>query len=178
MFRNTSTTYGSIAKGFHWIIALLIITLLAVGIIMEDMAPSPDKWELYGLHKAFGVVAFVLILLRIVWKSLNPEPKLSADTPKWQQLASKANILSLYCLMFLIPFSGMSMSLLGGHPIDFFGLFAIDLFEKYPPIAGVAHEAHWILAYTMIALLGLHIAAALQHHFILKDNILKRMLPW
>ncbi len=178
MFKNTSKTYGSIAKGLHWIMALLILTLLTVGLIMEDMAPSPDKWELYGLHKAFGVIAFALIFFRIVWKSLNPEPELPADTPGWQKVASKVNILSLYSLMFLMPFSGMSMSLLGGHPINFFGLFTIPPLAEKNPLGGIAHEAHWILAYIMICLLGLHIAAALQHHFIRKDNILKRMLPW
>jgi cytochrome b561 len=178
MLKNTTTSYGSMSKGLHWIMAVLIIGLLIVGIVMNRMDPSPDKWELYGLHKAFGVIAFTLILIRIAWKSVNPDPELPLTTPKWQQYASKINILSLYALMVLMPFSGMGMSLLGGHPINFFGLFTIEALSEKNPIGGIAHEAHWILGYIMIGLLILHVAAALQHHFIHKDNVLRRMLPW
>ncbi len=176
MLRNTENSYGFIAKLLHWIIALMILGLLMVGFIMESMEPSEQKWQLYGYHKATGFTIFILVTIRIVWRLINIEVLLPQDLPHWQVIVSKITHYLLYLFMFLMPFSGIMMSRLGGHNINVFDLFTIPAAAKNPELAGIFHKTHGLAAYGILAFILLHIGAALYHHFIRKDNVLMRMI--
>lgn len=176
MLKNTSETYGSGARFFHWMMGVLIIGLIIVGYIMTDMVPGDDKWFLYAQHKAIGLIILALIPLRILWRLMNVQPPLPATVPWWQQKASSLNILLLYACMLLMPISGFLMSILGGHPISFFNLFTIAALPDKHPLAGSAHDIHIAFAYVISGAIILHLLAGLYHHFVLKDTVLKRML--
>lgn len=174
--KNTKESWGAVAQSLHWVIFILFVGQLAVGLIMSDMDPSDQKWFFYRTHKAMGIVILGFVFARILWrmKSLIPnDPKV----PTWQLKAAETVVLFLYFMMLALPISGLMMSLLGGHNVSFFGLFTIEAFGKIPSISGVAHEAHSYLGYAVIAAIAVHIGAALYHHFVIKDDVLTRMLP-
>ncbi len=177
-FKNTLQTYGVIAKAFHWLMAIFIITLLAVGLIMADMENSPDKFKLYGMHKAFGIIVLFLVVLRLGWKVLDVSPLLPASISKVAQLGAKVVHLGLYILMFAMPITGWLMSSAAGFPVSIFGLFTIpNLVAPDKEFGKNMNELHEALAWILIVLITLHVLAALLHHFYYRDNILRRMLP-
>lgn len=176
MLRNTSASYGSLTRAFHWIMGLIILTLVGVGFTMTSLDPSDQKWFLYGLHKAFGVMILSLIPLRIFWRLMNPQPPLPKTVPQWQNKAANLNVTFLYFCMLSMPLSGFIMSSFGGHPIAIFGLFTIEPFFQKHEIAGLSHTVHEYLAWGVAISVGLHILGALHHHFALRDNVLRRMI--
>lgn len=177
MLKNTSTSYGTITKSFHWIMAILIIGVVIAGFTMTRLEPSDLKWSIYGNHKAVGVILLCLIPLRILWRLISKIPKLPKTVPGWQRLAANANIFILYILMVVMPLSGFLMSTMGGRSIDMFGVFTIESFEKNQSVSSQAHDIHMTVAWVIAGLIILHTLGALYHHFIHKDNVLKRMLP-
>ncbi len=178
MLKNTPNSFGSIAKTFHWVLALGIVGMLTVGFIMADMAPSPSKWTLYGLHKSTGVLILLLVILRFTWRLLNPVPQLPSSLKPWHHRLAKLSPLALYTLMLMMPLSGFILSQAGGHPISVYNLFTVPaLFPKNPDLSQIAARIHAYGAYIFIGVLALHVSAAFYHHFILKTNVLKKMLP-
>ncbi|MCP5363258.1 MAG: cytochrome b [Rickettsiaceae bacterium] len=176
MLKNTVSSYGLISKLFHWLIGIAIIGLLVIGFTMVSILPSTDKWQLYAMHKATGVVVLFFVLLRFLWRFINIKLELPADLPLWQKLASKITHYLLYIFMFLMPVSGILMSRFGGHEINVFNLFIIPPLEKNIILARFFNNLHEVSAFLFAALIGLHISAGLYHHFIRKDNILSRMI--
>lgn len=178
MIKNTENKYGSIAKLLHWSIGLLIIGLIGVGFYMTDLPPSDSKWFVYGMHKATGMVVLTLVTIRVLWRYMGSSPDLPDGMPLWQQKAARWTHYALYSMMVIMPLSGMVMSLMTDHPIDMFGLFTIPAIAKEPGIlAGVSYLMHTYVPYILIAIISLHFAAALYHHFVRKDDVLRRMLP-
>lgn len=178
MIKNTEGTYGSIAKLLHWSIGLLIIALIGVGFYMTDLPPSESKWFVYGMHKATGMVVLSLVAIRVLWRYMGTTPGLPDGIPGWQQIASRWTHYALYAMMVMMPVSGMMMSLMTDHPIDMFGLFIIPAIAKEPGIlAGGSYLMHTYVPYLLIGIISLHFVAALYHHFVRKDDILRRMLP-
>ena len=176
--RNTLQTYGIVSKSLHWLMALLIIVLLAVGLIMTDMENSPDKFKLIGLHKEFGIVVLVLALLRLGWKILDVSPLLPANFDKFAKFAAKAAHFSLYILMLAMPLTGWLMSSAAGFSVSMFGWFLLpNLIAPDEAFGHDMRDLHGILGNIFIALIALHVLAALLHHFYYRDNILRRMLP-
>lgn len=183
--QNSSTEYGVFSRGLHWLMALIIITLLAVGIYMADLpqdtqAQKEYAFQFFMMHKSFGVLALLLVVVRLLWLRLSPPPVLpAAFTPAEQMLVNGVKAL-LYVLMILVPLSGYLMSNAGGYPINFFGLGELPaLIGKSKEFGGIAHEAHELLGYTILLLVVVHAAGAVKHR--LKDkggetDILKRML--
>lgn len=176
MLKNSGLYYGSVAKSFHWIIAILIIGLLAVGMIMHEMDPSPLKFKIYGLHKATGITVLALAFLRLSWRMFTPRVEAMSSHEKWERVLAKVAHLLLCAAMFVMPLSGWVMSSAGGHPVMFFGLFEV------PPIVGankelgrLASEVHEISAYALIGLIALHILGAIKHHVLDEDSTLQRM---
>lgn len=179
MLKNTSEKYGSLAKFFHWLMFLLIATLLAVGFIMSDMENSPDKFFIYGIHKSTGIVVLLLAAIRLGWKFANVSPVLPAHMRNIEKLAAHAGHAALYVLMFAMPISGWMMSSAAGFPVSVFGLFTLpDLVPADKELRELFGEAHELLAFAIIAVVSLHALAALLHHFYHKNNVLRRMLPF
>jgi cytochrome b561 len=176
--KNTPETFGTVAKAFHWIMALMIVTLLAVGLVMVEMAPSPAKYKLYALHKSAGLTVFCLVILRLVWRLSHVVPRVPGSLGAVHRFLIKSSPLVLYGLMVLMPISGFIMSDAGGHPITFFGLYTLpNLFAKNPDLSKTAQLVHHYAGLTFIGILVAHTGAAFYHHFILKNTILQRMLP-
>ncbi len=173
-----SIAYTRTAVALHWIMALLILATLPLGLIMTEMPLSPQKLQYYSWHKWLGVTVFGLAVLRLTWRATHPAPPLPASVPAWQRQAAHALHWALYALMLAIPLAGWLMSSAKGVQTVYLGVLPIpDLLSKDEALGEVLAAVHAWLAYVLIALLVVHVAAALKHHFIDRDDVLRRMLP-
>lgn len=173
-----NATYTRTAIALHWLIAALILAALPMGLIMTEMPLSPQKLQFYAWHKWLGVTVFVLALLRLLWRVRHPPPPLPASVPRWQRLAAHLTHACLYALMLAIPLVGWLMSSAKGFQTVYLGVLPIpDLLSKDEALGEALAALHAWLAYALIALLILHVAAALKHHFIDGDDVLRRMRP-
>lgn len=146
---------------------------------MSDMPNTPDKFRLYGLHKAVGIITLALIIFRMIWKFINTSPALPDSLDAWQKLAAKSSHAVLYILMLAMPLSGWAMSSAAGFPVSIFGWFTMpNIVAPDKELLGFFREAHEIIAYLIILVTLTHVTAALLHHFYYKDNVLTRMLPF
>ena len=174
----TEPRYTSVAVALHWLIALMILVSFSVGLYMADLSLSPTKLRLYSWHKWAGVTIFALVLIRCLWCLTHAAPPLTGAMPRWQRTAAKASHYLLYALMIAIPLSGWLMSSAKGFQTVYFGVLPIpDLLEKNESLGETLNLLHTSLNYTMIVVVIAHAAGALKHHFIDKDDILRRMLP-
>lgn len=170
--------YTKTAKILHWLMAILLFGLLALGFYMHDLPLSPDKLKLYSWHKWAGVTAFLLVAFRLSWRIAHRPPALPDSMPKIMQFAAHAGHLLLYALMIAIPLTGWLMSSAKGFQTVYFGVLPIpDLLDKNKEVGDLLALVHKSLNLLFIAVLAGHIGAALKHHFIDKDDILTRMLP-
>lgn len=168
--------YSRVARILHWIIALCVIGGLTLGLLhdpLEDVFPAA-MW----LHKSLGLTVLGLTVVRLSWRLTHRPPALPAEMPGWERSLAHLTHISFYALMLILPMSGWIFSSAGEYPLNWFGLFDVPKFgvTKQDPITGIAHEAHELLGFLMLGLVVLHVAAALRHHFILKDRVLARML--
>lgn len=167
-------TFNPWVKRIHGLMAVAMITAIAIILYAGEQPKGPDKWELYFWHKSLGVLLGGLILVRVATVI-----KLGKPEPIGERIQKQAAIWGhrlLYLCMLIMPLSGVTMSYAGGHDIPFFNLFTISgAAEKMPELGGFAHQVHEIAGNLMIALIVIHIIAALYHHFILKDETLIRM---
>ncbi|MBL8474320.1 MAG: cytochrome b [Rhodocyclaceae bacterium] len=170
--------YTRTAILLHWLIALTMLGLLGVGLYMTDLKLSPAKLKLYSWHKWAGVTVFALALLRLAWRALHTPPPMPQAMPAWQRRGAEAAHAVLYLLMFIIPLSGWLMSSAKGVQTVWFGVLPLpDLLAKDKQLGHFLEEVHASLCYGLMALLVMHIGAALKHHFIDRDDVLTRMLP-
>jgi len=156
--------YNQVAKILHWLMAVMIISLFAVGIYMHDL-PKDDALRptLYMLHKASGMLVLFLVVIRLLWRLTHKPPSLDRYSGLVKKAASISHF-SLYVLMFAIPLSGFFMSTAGGHPVNFFGLFEFPLlFDKNKELGKIFSETHEILAFVLIGIVLLHVAGAIKH---------------
>lgn len=171
-----SQRYSSVAIAFHWMIALLVIVNLVIGLGHESI-PALRAWM--GTHKAIGISVLVLTLARVAWRLAHRPPPLPAATPVWERVAAHATHWSLYALLLAMPLTGWA--LVSGpdakRPLSWFGLFDVPLLPVASSTADAADAAHGLLGWVMLALVVLHVSAALRHHLILRDHVLARMAP-
>ena len=171
-----NATYTRTAKSLHWLMALLLIGLLALGFYMHDLPLSPEKLQLYAWHKWAGVSAFLLVLLRLSWRLAHTPPPLPAGMSRTMQLAAHGGHLLLYVLMLAIPLTGWLMSSAKGFQTVWFGALPIpDLIGKDKATGELLALVHKSLNLLFVAAILGHVAAALKHHFIDKDGLLDRM---
>lgn len=174
--KNSLTNFGIVAILFHWIMAVLIIGLLILGLYMVPLPWSPAKLKFYGWHKEYGFLVLFLIIFRLLWRISNKMPELAL--PWLEQLAARSMHWAFYAFMFAMPISGWLITSAAGLPASFFGLFTLPNVVAPDESKRMLFELiHQWLAYALIVALSLHTAAALKHHFINRDNILRRMLP-
>jgi cytochrome b561 len=173
------TRYTRIAVALHWLIAVAIFANLAFGTWMVDLELSPQKLRFYSYHKWLGVSIFILVLARIAWRLGHRPPALPAHMPTWERMAAGVSHTALYALTLAVPITGWLFSSAKGFQTVYFAVFPIpDLLAKNPPLADVLKLWHLSLNYLMVALVLLHVAAALKHHFGDRDDVLVRMLPF
>lgn len=169
-------SYTRTAKAFHWIMAILIGGLLVLGLYMQDLPLSPQKLELYSWHKWFGVTVFVLVWFRLAWRRSHRPPDLSESLSPRLRYAAHVGHTLLYVLMILIPLSGWLMSSAKGFQTVWFGLVPIpDLIGKSRALGDLLQQLHKALNIILMLTLTGHILAAMWHHFVLKDDTLRRM---
>ncbi len=171
---NSNQQFGLVSKLIHWLMAALIILIIAVALYMDELPRGAEKFEWVSLHKALGFCALTAVLLRIIWHRITKTPAPLGDG--WQLKLAHLGHTALYLLMLFIPLSGLMMSLAKGHDVVVFNWFTISAFnEKYEMLADITSFIHEGGANLLYLILALHIAAALYHHFIMKDDTLKRI---
>lgn len=169
-------TYTPVAKGLHWLMAVMILGLLALGIYMHDLPLSPQKLELYAWHKWMGVTVFLLVWLRLAWRVTHRPPALPKTLSPVMRVAAHAGHAVLYVLMVVIPLSGWLMSSAKGFQTVWFGLLPIpDLVGRDKALGDFLQQVHEVLNAVLMLTLAGHVAAALWHHFVVKDDTLRRM---
>lgn len=176
--KNTVNSFGYVAKNFHWLLAFLIISMLIFGYFL-DTSPALTGESAHNIHKMIGITVLALVILRLFWRWINIQPSYSSTLPSFYKIIVRLAHYAIYLVIFLMPLSGWVMSTASGHIPHFFA----DIYLPMPGIslneqlAGQMYQVHNFLAIALIALISVHIVAALFHHFILRDNVLTRILP-
>ncbi|WP_397474771.1 cytochrome b [Pusillimonas sp.] len=173
------THYNPMAVALHWLMALGLLGTFALGFYMHDLPLSPNMLKLYSWHKWAGIGLLLLIVVRLGWRIVHPAPTMPASMGRLSRLAAHAGHWLLYALMLVIPISGWLMSSAQGFQVVWFGVVPLpDLVSKNAELGALLMQVHKYLNYTLfVAVIG-HAGAALGHHFIKKDTVLTRMLPF
>lgn len=173
-----TSRYTATAKTLHWLMALWLFGLLALGFYMQDLPLSPQKLQLYSWHKWAGVTVFLLVLFRLAWRATHPPPPLPDHLPKVMRFAAHAGHALLYGLMLVIPLSGWLMSSAKGFQTVWFGVLPLpDGVDKNRALGDLLQSVHENLNLLFVAVIVGHLGAALKHHFIDRDDVLTRILP-
>ena len=171
-------TYNRGAIALHWITAALIVANLVLGVSMVGLPISPRKLSWYVVHKSIGITIFLLTSLRLAWRALHPHPAPVA-MPAWQRRAAAASHAMMYALLFAIPVSGWVYSSATGVQVVYLGLVPLpDLVARNRALGDVLQLVHVGLNMLLVAVVCLHVAAAVRHHVVDRDRVLARMLPF
>ena len=175
----TTTTqvknYNLTARIIHWISALVIIAMFILGLWMMELTYYSEWYKIAPFwHKSVGILLAGLTIFRFVWKVISPVPKVEGKP--YEIMAAKAAHLLMYVLLFVLFASGYLISTSDGRGIDVFGWFLIPgAGELFPDQSDIAGQIHYYVALALIGLAVIHVVAALKHHFIDRDNTLKKM---
>ncbi|MEO3679937.1 cytochrome b [Rheinheimera fenheensis] len=177
MLKNTPTHYGLVSVTVHWLVALTVFGLFALGFWMVDLSYYSSWYRTAPhWHKSIGILLTLVMLFRLGWRLISPPPSPLATHKRWERLAAKTVQLALYLGIGLLIISGYLISTEDGRPIAVFDWFEVPalgaLFHRQADIAGAIHE---YTAYGLISLALLHGLAAVKHHIIDKDSTLRRM---
>jgi cytochrome b561 len=176
--RSNDRQWGSVAKFFHWIIALAILGNGIFGLLMDEARSPMQKINWLALHKSIGLTVLALFLLRVLWRLADRRPQ-EESTPRWQQLAARLTHGVLYVLIAALPLSGWWFNSLTGKPLQWFKLFNLPaLVGANGDLSHLAHAVHEYLFWFLLLVLVAHVGAALKHHAFDRDNVLRRMLPF
>ena len=178
--RNTTQRWGAVAQLLHWLIVAFIITQFTLATMFDDLPSGPRKLALLARHKSVGITILMLAAVRLAWRWANREKPPLPDTlkPYERRLARLTHGL-LYLLLFAVPLAGWTMSSARGFPVSWFGLFTLpDLVPENKALYETLVTTHGVLAWTLGVVAIVHLLAALKHHFVLRDDVLKRMLPF
>ena len=176
--RNSHAGYGLVAILVHWLVALVVVGMFTLGLWMVDLTYY-DAWynEAPAIHKGIGILLFLVMLGRVVWRLSNPRPEDEPDLSLLERRLAHGAHLLLYLLIFAVMTSGYLISTADGRAIDVFGLFSVPaLISHLPYQADIAGEIHLYLAISLVSLAGLHALAALKHHFLDRNRTLLKML--
>jgi cytochrome b561 len=178
-FRNTIRSWGALSKALHWIIVILIINQWLIAERAEGLPLGLAKLQTLGLHKSFGMTIFALAIIRLVWRWMNPKPAPPAGGKTWERVLASLSHFLLYALIFALPLTGWLMSSAKNYSVSWFNLFQFpNLVGKDDRVFEVTHDLHHLLFKILVVVAVLHVAGALKHHFIDRNDVLKRMLPF
>ena len=178
MLRNTLESWGWPARAFHWIVAAMVLGLFAHGLWMEVLPEEQERFQLW-LHVAVGITLLLIAAAGFVWWLLNVVPAEPAGSPAWRRNGARLMHWGLYALIFAVTLTGWALTgtLRAPVGIDLFGVINVpQLLAPGSAYHELLEEAHELLANVLIALVAVHVAAALYHHFIVRDGVLLRML--
>ena len=170
--------YAPLTRSLHWIVALMVLAMLPIGgIMLQEGLARPTQNLLFILHKNGGVIVLVLVLLRIVWRLVRPAPPLPAQMPNWQKRAAHAGHLALYALLLVMAISGYVRVRAGGFPIEMLDAMGIPpMVPRSQDLAQFAKEVHANARFALLAVIGVHVGAAL-HHALRRDGVFGRIWP-
>jgi cytochrome b561 len=178
MLRNGPHGWGSVAKTLHWLVAAAILVQAPLGIAAKSWRVSPLKLDLFVLHKSLGLTILALVVARLAWRLSDASPALPAAMPDWERRAARATHAMLYALLLAVPLSGWIASAASNVPFRFFWQFPLPaIVAPDETLAELAKRSHFALLVAFAALVALHAGAALRHHFVRRDDVLRRMLP-
>ena len=171
---NSLTEYGFISKIFHWLSAAVLIIQIPLGFYLVDMDFGDKRLTVESIHVTLGLSIFYLILFRLLYKTLNPTPRLQNSLFPGQKIIAKLNHIFLYVSILVITISGALKKLFNGEELDMF-FFNIEIKDNFE-LAEIFYEIHIVGNYTLIALISLHIFAVIVHKLLFKENLLKKIL--
>lgn len=176
--RNTVERWGAVAKSLHWLVAALVVTQFVLANIAENLPLGVEKIATLARHKSIGITILGLAVLRLLWRLYDRRPAAAAPPGSWTLRIARFTHGAMYLLLFAVPLAGWIMSSARNFPVSWFNLWQLpDLVAANDATYRAAHEVHEILATSLGVLALLHVAAALKHHFIDHDEVLRRMLP-
>lgn len=176
--RNSDSRYGWAAVVMHWLVAAAVIGLFGLGFWMVELSYY-DEWYRKGpdIHRAIGILLFAVVVIRLLWRLVNPVPAPLPGHKPWEILAAHVAHWSLYLLMFVAMISGYLISTADGSSIGVFGFFEVpSVTGRIKGMEDTAGVIHYWATWALVALAGVHSLGALKHHFIDKDATLRRML--
>ncbi|HEX2150868.1 MAG TPA: cytochrome b [Stellaceae bacterium] len=172
-------SYGPVARAVHWAVAALAVAVVALGWAIPGAPRGGDSRELLlFLHRSVGLLILAVMVFRVIWRLTHPPPPFPAGFPRLEAAAAHADHSLLYIVFLVMPLTGFLNAAAAGHPVSFFGLFAIPpLLPEDPRLAQIAVAIHLAGQFVLYALVAIHVAAALTHRFVRRNRILDRMLP-
>jgi len=177
--RNTRERWGSLSQALHWLIVVLIGVQAALGLTGLLLPLGMQKLTVLARHKSIGITILALATLRLLWRWLNPTPQLPSNLKRYERMLARCTHAGLYLLLFAMPLTGWIMSSARGFPVSWFNLFVLpDLAPKSATLYHAMVDLHAALAIALAVTVALHVAGALKHHFVLRDDTLRRMLPF
>jgi cytochrome b561 len=177
--RNTTSRWGAVAQLLHWTIVVLVITQFVLATIAEDLPLGMRKLGVLARHKSVGITIFMLAVVRLLWRWSNPTPTLPSTLKPYEQQLARITHAALYALLLAMPITGWIMSSARNFPVSWFGVFQLpDLVAPDKTLFEDMLKTHATLAWVLGVVATLHMLAALKHHFVLKDDVLRRMLPF
>jgi cytochrome b561 len=169
--------WGSVSRLFHWILAILVLAMIGFGWWMNHIPVRADRFFYRSIHADIGYVILLLMAVRLFWRWINPVPALPA-TPRWQRIAARVSHVALYGATIATAMLGWAHS--GAHKPDYadwFGLFRVPQFMSTDKVAAAFYEdQHILVAYVLLALVAIHALAAIWHHFMKRDGVMRRMI--
>ena len=176
--RNSEDDYGWVSIALHWIAAVAIVGLFALGLWMTGL-PYTHPWynTAPDIHQSVGILLLVLIAVRLLWRWTNPVPAFEPAMPRWERMSARGAHALMYALMIVVLVSGYLIPVADGSWISVFGWFSTP-----PLVLGIERQAdqagwvHYWSAWILIAVAAIHTLAALKHHFLERDRTLIRIL--
>lgn len=178
MLRNTDNSWGSLARAFHWLTGAMIIVLFAYGLYMTEFPAREDRPFHITIHASVGITLLALMALRVIWRLMNPTPKPPPATSSQEATAARLGHLGLYILTFATATAGWFLIGSGKRALDYylFGLVPMpNMLGTESPYHEFLEEAHELLGYALIALVVVHVAAAVWHKKTRNDGVMERM---
>lgn len=176
-WKSTPQRWGRVIQSLHWLTVVLVFGLLIVGLVMDDLPTSPTKIRVYALHKSIGLTVLGLLALRILWRLYDRRPT-PPPMPAWQHWAARLTHVGLYASLLVMALSGWLYNSASNFALRWFDLFSVPALsgpdKQLKELAGDIHGTTWMI---LLALIALHIGAALKHHLVDKDHTLRAMLP-
>jgi cytochrome b561 len=169
--------YGTTAKVLHWLVVALLLVQYPIGWLMPDIHRGMKPGVGMTLHISFGIVILILIVMRLAWRLAHPVAP-ESSLPAWQRLGSEAVHWLLYVLVLATTITGWAFASFRGWSVSFFYLVPMPMLASNNPAAGKIIDGwHQALEWSLLAVIGIHVAAALAHIFVYRDRIMQRMLP-
>jgi cytochrome b561 len=173
-----ASEYGGVAKSLHWLIVALVAIQFVVSWLMPEIGRNTRPSTLINLHFSLGVLILVVMLVRFILRLSEPVRVSMPDSPIWERWTAEALHRLFYFLLLVGPFLGWASASAHELPVNVFGFFTLpDIAAPHARWALTAGDVHKVGMWTLLALIGLHVAAALYHYFVRHDAVLQRMLP-